>query len=106
MTPFFKTSFQIEFNPNKIGNCQSTAYLEICGRDTPIPLKLYGYGKGPSLELNVKQLDISNIYFGSEHQYEIVVHNTGNLKIEIHISHVHEFYVREYKQFENNILIS
>ena len=56
-----------------------TAFCDITGRESRLPLCIHGYGQGPILESSIETLHMGNIFVGSEHKYEFVLANKGDL---------------------------
>lgn len=67
----------IIFKPDTAQNYLKTAFCEITGRESRLPLRLSGVGLGPSVQLSIEVLDIGSVFVGSSHVYEVVVANKG-----------------------------
>ena len=48
-----------------------TAYCDVTGRETRLPLKIRGEGLGPHLVFSYDSLDIQNVFLDSGHSYEV-----------------------------------
>jgi len=48
-----------------------TAFLDMTGRETRLPLKLRGNGMGPKAQFSFDTLDIENVFINSKHSYEV-----------------------------------
>ncbi|KAK6174452.1 hypothetical protein SNE40_017727 [Patella caerulea] len=69
----------IVFKPNEAKSYTRTAYCDITGRESRLPLRIKGEGAGPRLQFSVETLDMGNIFIGSVHSYEIVLANKGDI---------------------------
>lgn len=58
---------------------ESTAYLEVIGKERRIPLKLVGSGLAPVVFLNTNFLSMDKIFVSLIHRYEVVAYNKGCL---------------------------
>lgn len=72
--------FVVIFSPEKNEYYNKVAYLDVTGRTDRLPLTLSGSGCGPQVNLNVKILDINNIFIQAIYDYHIVVKNFGKQK--------------------------
>ncbi|KAJ8920877.1 hypothetical protein NQ315_015670 [Exocentrus adspersus] len=77
--PNNKQTFVVTFGPIKSELYESCAYLDVTGVDHRLPLKLSGRGQGPYASLNVKVLNIGDVFLCATHDYEIAVKNEGNI---------------------------
>lgn len=75
--PGCSCDIMIIFRPMAIQSCKAVAFCDITGRESRLPLSLYGIGIGPKVELSHDKLDIGKIFVGSEHSYEVVLANRG-----------------------------
>ena len=48
-----------------------TAYCDVTGRETRLPLKIRGEGLGPHLVFSYDSLDVQNVFLDSGHSYEV-----------------------------------
>lgn len=71
-------TFTVTFAPNKNDHYESWAYLDVSGSSDRLPLKLSGQGKGPYISLNVKVLNIGDVFLCATHNYEVAVKNEGS----------------------------
>jgi len=67
----------IIFRPDIAQIYTKTAYCEVTGRESRLPLRLTGVGNGPKVQLSIERLDVGNIFIGSIHVYEVVLANKG-----------------------------
>lgn len=71
-------TFTVTFAPNKNEHYESWAYLDATGSIDRIPLHLCGTGRGPYVSLNVKVLNIGDVFLCATHNYEIALKNEGD----------------------------
>ncbi|XP_041375521.1 hydrocephalus-inducing protein homolog [Gigantopelta aegis] len=69
----------IVFKPREAQIYTQTAYCDITGRESRLPLRIRGDGQGPNVEFSFDTLKMSNIFIGSVHMYEVVLSNKGNI---------------------------
>ncbi|CAL1528045.1 unnamed protein product [Lymnaea stagnalis] len=67
------------FKPREATSYTITAYCDITGRESRLPLRIRGDGLGPKVDFSFEQLDMGNIFIGSRHTYEIVIANKGDI---------------------------
>ena len=65
--------------PSTAGEIALTAYCELTGRESRLPLQLKGLGLGPKATWLYESLDIGDVYVNSEHRYEVVLENHGDI---------------------------
>ncbi|XP_068874988.1 hydrocephalus-inducing protein homolog [Aphelocoma coerulescens] len=75
--PHCSAKIKVTFKPQEALEYQSVAYCNITGRETRLPLKLRGKGKGPWVELSYHTLNFGNIYVNTLHAYEVDLINKG-----------------------------
>ena len=56
-----------------------TAFCDITGRESRLPLRIRGDGCGPKVQLSFDDLDMGNIFVNSIHTYEVVLANKGDI---------------------------
>ena len=61
----------VVFRPTVARIYQQTAFCDITGRETRLPLKMRGEGMGPRCILSFDSLDIGDVFAGSSHCYEV-----------------------------------
>jgi hydrocephalus-inducing protein len=61
----------VVFKPDYAQTYNKTAFCEIVGRESRLPLRLSGIGIGPKIQLSIEDLDVGNIFIGSTHVYEV-----------------------------------
>ncbi|XP_055892829.1 hydrocephalus-inducing protein homolog isoform X5 [Biomphalaria glabrata] len=69
----------VVFKPRDAESYLRTAYCEITGRESRMPLRIRGDGMGPKVDFSLDYLDMGNIFIGSRHTYEIVLANKGDI---------------------------
>jgi hypothetical protein len=70
---------QVIFKPREPIQYTRTAFCDITGRQSRLPLRIRGDGAGPKVEFSFNELDMGNIFIGSTHMYEIVMANKGDI---------------------------
>nr|KAG5712964.1 hypothetical protein BaRGS_021758 [Batillaria attramentaria] len=75
------SSFEVNivFKPREAILYTRTAFCDITGRQSRLPLRIRGEGSGPKIEFSFEVLDMSNIFIGSRHRYELVMANKGDI---------------------------
>ncbi|XP_070194710.1 hydrocephalus-inducing protein homolog isoform X4 [Littorina saxatilis] len=75
------SSFEVSviFKPREAIQYTRTAFCDITGRQSRLPLRIRGEGAGPKVEFSCTELDMGNIFIGSKHTYEIVMANKGDI---------------------------
>ncbi|XP_052230840.1 hydrocephalus-inducing protein-like isoform X4 [Dreissena polymorpha] len=69
----------IIFKPREAKSYTRTAFCDITGRESRLPLRIKGDGIGPRVQFSLESLDMGNIFIGSKHYYEIVMANKGDI---------------------------
>lgn len=49
-----------------------TAYCDVTGRESRLPLRIRGDGAGPKMHFSLDALDIGNVFVNSQHSYEVL----------------------------------
>lgn len=70
----------IVFRPDAVGDISATAFCEVSGRQSRLPLLIQGHGLGPKATWLYDTLDIGDVFINSRHRYEVVLENTGEIK--------------------------
>jgi hydrocephalus-inducing protein len=75
------SSFEVNviFKPREAETCMKTAFCDITGRESRLPLRIRGDGIGPNVQFSYDTLDMGNIFIGSKHYYEIILINNGDI---------------------------
>lgn len=75
------SSFEVNvvFKPREAEICMKTAFCDITGRESRLPLRIRGDGIGPNVQFSYETLDMGNIFIGSKHYYEIILINKGDI---------------------------
>lgn len=71
------TEITITFFPKEVGEFEATAYLDIDGVSSRVPLKMVGISLPPSINLNLETLDMDCVYINKKYNYEVVAINKG-----------------------------
>eukprot|EP00727_Mastigamoeba_balamuthi_P008832 m51a1_g4571 putative hydrocephalus-inducing protein homolog (4443) ;mRNA; f:139753-155829 len=70
------------FSPAIATKFNTTAFLEISGRSSRLPLVMKGDAIGPQGSFNLDVLDIDEVYVNSVHYYHLTLENKGNIPLE------------------------
>ncbi|XP_046359897.2 hydrocephalus-inducing protein homolog isoform X3 [Haliotis rufescens] len=75
------SSFNVNviFKPREAKTYTHTAFCNITGRESRLPLRIRGEGNGPQVEFSFETLNLGNIFIGSTHTYEVVLANKGDI---------------------------
>ena len=77
--PHSSAEVTVTFRPSEAQQYSSTAFCDVTGRESRLPLRLRGDGVGPSVQLSFDDLDMGNIFVNSTHSYEVVLVNKGDI---------------------------
>eukprot|EP00794_Sanderia_malayensis_P018879 gene18879-20779_t len=69
----------IVFKPDEAKSYARTIYCDVTGRESRLPLRIRGEGIGANIEFSFDELDIGNIFVNSEHGYEVIMKNSGDI---------------------------
>lgn len=75
--PNSSVEVSVIFRPDFAQTYNKTAYCEVTGRESRLPLRLHGVGSGPKVQLSIENLDVGSIFIGSTHVFEVVLANKG-----------------------------
>jgi hydrocephalus-inducing protein len=75
--PNSSVDVSVIFKPDYAQTYNKTAFCEVTGRESRLPLRLCGIGNGPKVQLSIENLDVGSIFIGSTHVYEVVMSNKG-----------------------------
>uniref|UniRef100_H1A105 HYDIN/VesB/CFA65-like Ig-like domain-containing protein n=1 Tax=Taeniopygia guttata TaxID=59729 RepID=H1A105_TAEGU len=75
--PNSSAEIKVTFKPTEALEYQSVAYCNISGRESRLPLRLRGHGKGPLVELNCRILNLGNVSVNTPHVREVQLVNLG-----------------------------
>ncbi len=67
------------FSPRHAQTYSRTAFCDVTGRESRLPLKIRGDGMGPQVQLSFDEMDLGNIFINSTHTYETVLANKGDI---------------------------
>lgn len=59
------------FGPTESSIINTTAFLDITGREERIPLYISGKGLGPKFKFGFEVLDVGSVFLGGTHCYEV-----------------------------------
>jgi hydrocephalus-inducing protein len=77
--PNSSTEVQVIFKPEQAQTYTRTAFCDVTGRESRLPLRIRGDGIGPQVLFSYDMLDMGNIFINSTHTYEVVLANKGNI---------------------------
>ncbi|XP_053402100.1 hydrocephalus-inducing protein homolog isoform X11 [Mercenaria mercenaria] len=77
--PNSSVEVNIIFKPREAKSYSRTAFCDVTGRESRLPLRIKGDGIGPKVQFSIETLDMGNIFIGSKHYYEIVMANKGDI---------------------------
>ncbi|KAI6660485.1 hypothetical protein LOD99_14069 [Oopsacas minuta] len=80
--PQTETLISVRFHPIADEDYSCTAYCEVTGRESRLPLLISGRGLGPHLELSLDQLSIGKVCLSTSHVYELLIRNKGYISGE------------------------
>ena len=69
----------IIFNPESAKTYTRTAFCDITGRESRLPLRIRGDGIGPKVQFSYDTMDMGNIFVNSTHTYEVILANKGDI---------------------------
>lgn len=69
----------LTFKPLIAADFKSTAFLSVNGRDSRLPLQLFGRGLGPKAVFASTLIDTGEVYMGSIHRYQLQLENKGEI---------------------------
>ena len=82
LLPRSELEIAIKFFPQGPLEHQRIAYLQIQGRAKRLPLYISGQGIGPKAVFSYDVLDVGDTYVNTLHQYEVEIHNRGQIEAE------------------------
>lgn len=77
--PNSSVEISVIFKPREAKSYTRTAFCDVTGRETRLPLRIKGDGVGPKVHFSLETLDMGNIFIGSKHYYEIIMANKGDI---------------------------
>ena len=80
--PNSQAEVSVIFQPNGARAYSSDIYCDVTGRESRLLLKVRGEGLGPQCVFSFDALDIQNVFVSSEHSYEVVMENKGDIEAE------------------------
>ncbi|XP_027541094.1 hydrocephalus-inducing protein homolog [Neopelma chrysocephalum] len=78
--PNSSAEISVTFRPREARVYKHTAYCDISGRETRLPLRLIGEGLGPRLYFPFEELDIGKVSVISRHIYKAFLVNKGPIE--------------------------
>jgi len=77
--PNSSSDISVMFFPEEATEYSRTAFCDVTGRESHLPLSIHGLGIGPRMQLSFDSLDMGNIFVLSTHTYEVVLANCGEI---------------------------
>ncbi|XP_068693384.1 hydrocephalus-inducing protein homolog [Montipora foliosa] len=77
--PNSQAEINIIFKPQDAQSYARTAYCDVTGRESRLPLRIRGDGAGPKVHFSLGTLDIGNVFINSKHSYEVILCNKGDI---------------------------
>ncbi|EFC47717.1 hypothetical protein NAEGRDRAFT_78704 [Naegleria gruberi] len=77
--PNQELEISVDFHPTKEIDFEKIAFCEVTGRETRLPLKLQGRGRGPNVSFSYTEINIGEIFINSVHEYEVRLDNKGQI---------------------------
>lgn len=71
--PNSQAEINVIFKPTEAQSYVRTAYCDITGRETRLPLRIRGDAIGPQVQFSFDTLDMGHIFVGSTHTYEVII---------------------------------
>jgi len=65
------------FQPDSASSFTRTAFCDVTGRESRLPLRIHGNGIGPSVKFSCDVIDTGRVFVFSTHCYELVMANVG-----------------------------
>jgi hydrocephalus-inducing protein len=75
--PNSSTEVCVSFRPDQSRDYSRTAFCDVVGRESRLPLQIRGKGLGPQVAFSFDQVDVGHVYVFSSHAFEIVMANSG-----------------------------
>ncbi|CAG9464033.1 unnamed protein product [Pedinophyceae sp. YPF-701] len=75
----------VRFLPDRQDKFEATMFLDITGRAERIPIELSGEGLGPKVVFSYDVLDVGDTFIYTVHQYELELHNRGDIAAQYDI---------------------
>lgn len=83
--PNGEVEITLKFRPTMAQEYLSKAYCEVTGLGTRLPLTIRGRGMGPKAMFSFDVLDVGESFVNTLHQYEIELHNRGEIDTSFNI---------------------
>ena len=71
------TEVTVTFRPDTASDIMRTAFCDITGRESRLPLRVHGTGIGPSVKFSCDVINTGRVFVFSTHSYELVLVNVG-----------------------------
>lgn len=76
----------IDFHPPRDERFERVIFCDVQGRETRLPLKLVGTGRGPDVSFTFTDLEVGDIFVNSLHEYELKMENHGIIPARFEIA--------------------
>ena len=106
LLPKSELEITIKFHPQGPLEHQRIAYLQIQGRAKRLPLYISGQGIGPKAVFSYDVLDVGDTYVNTLHQYEVEIHNRGQIEAEFCLEPPQTEFGKRFSFEPNNGLLS
>jgi len=73
--PGMEAEITVIFQPNHAKEYKATAYCEVGGRASRLPIQLCGTGLGPKAVFSYDMLDVGEAFINTPHKYEVELLN-------------------------------
>lgn len=75
--PYSSAEVTVVFQPDAASDVTRTAFCDVTGRESRLPLRIRGNGIGPSVKFSCDVIDTGRVFVFSTHSYELVLANVG-----------------------------
>jgi len=75
--PNSSTEVTVIFRPDTVTDVTRTAFCDVTGRESRLPLRIHGNGIGPNVKFSCDVIDTGRVFVFSTHTYELVMANVG-----------------------------
>ncbi|KAL7750642.1 hypothetical protein RI367_003984 [Sorochytrium milnesiophthora] len=77
--PHSHVDITVQFQPDRPGPHSKSAFCEVAGRESRLPIQLCGESIGPRVRFSYDLLEIDSVFVNSEHVYEVLLENVGEI---------------------------
>eukprot|EP00854_Cymbomonas_tetramitiformis_P000766 gene766-1240_t len=97
--PSGEVEVMVQFHPKNPYVNEATVYCELSGRVGRQPITLRATGVGPKAVFSYDILDVGDTFINSVHQYEVELHNRGEIEAEFRLLRTDSVFGKKF-QFE------